>query len=505
MFPRGDVNGDELVNLADAMLIRQVLQGVRSMSNIAGFMNGDVNFDGATNATDAKMIAQYVAGLRDLPTPPAHTQKLLFYHSDHLGGSNIITDSSGNLVQHVQYSPYGEIDYELNLGVSVNYLFTGQEFDREAGLYYYNARYYDPEIGRFIQPDTIIPYVFDSQSFNRYAYCRNNPVMCVDPSGHQAMIIVNNSGQPINRPENYSEDDNYYDNNWYEHSYYDEDFGYSNEDNGSSEGYSGGTISGGGGDIDFLDDIHQGIGDVIENLCDWFGWGGGGGGNDAEEALAQQTYLAAQQEAAALAAQQAAAMQQLISADIHANTSWATSTFNWTAKNIVGIGQRWVSDAEVGFGESLIPVWGSGRSAILNFSNGQYGWGAVNTLFAVADVFLVKAIITGLVKGSASLLRQGLRAFRRAPKNASSLYDDVTRAGSRYANRATDVTKSQFQKNLVDSGFARTVSKDGKVIILPKDGAKYILRDAAKSTGGATADFYKVGSKSIDLKIRLGE
>ena len=153
------------------------------------FPRGDVNFNGATNATDAKMIAQYVAGLRDLPTPSAHTQKLLFYHSDHLGGSNIITDGSGNPVQHVQYSPYGEIDYELNLGVSVNYLFTGQEFDREAGLYYYNARYYDPEIGRFIQPDTIIPDPSDNQAYNRYSYCRNNPVMRVDPTGHWSFEV----------------------------------------------------------------------------------------------------------------------------------------------------------------------------------------------------------------------------------------------------------------------------------------------------------------------------
>ena len=367
--------------------------------------------------------------------------------------------------------PTAKSDYELNLGVSVNYLFTGQEFDREAGLYYYNARYYDPEIGRFIQPDTIIPYVFDSQSFNRYAYCRNNPVMCVDPSGHQAMIIVNNSGQPINRPENYSEDDNYYDNNWYEHSYYDEDFGYSNEDNGSSEGYSGGTISGGGGDIDFLDDIHQGIGDVIENLCDWFGWGGGGGGNDAEEALAQQTYLAAQQEAAALAAQQAAAMQQLISADIHANTSWATSTFNWTAKNIVGIGQRWVSDAEVDFGESLIPVWGSGRSAILNFSNGQYGWGAVNTLFAVADVFLVKAILTGLVKGSASLLRQGLRAFRRAPKTIAT--------PARYLFKG-DQAIGHFEKH--SSSIMKAMGKDSYNLAQYVDDATHIVNNGTHVT-----------------------
>ena len=119
---------------------------------------------------------------------------------DHLGGSNIITDGSGNLVQHVQYSPYGEIEYELYLSVSVNYLFTGQEFDREAGLYYYNARYYDPEIGRFIQPDTIIPDPSDNQAYNRYSYCRNNPIMLTDPSGHEFRGTPV-AGQSVNEDE----------------------------------------------------------------------------------------------------------------------------------------------------------------------------------------------------------------------------------------------------------------------------------------------------------------
>ncbi|MCB1207684.1 MAG: hypothetical protein KDK97_00090 [Verrucomicrobiales bacterium] len=89
------------------------------------------------------------------------------------------------------------------------------------------------------------------------------------------------------------------------------------------------------------------------------------------------------------------------------------------------------------------------------------------------------------------------------PTGASPLYDDVTRAGSRYANRATDVSKAIFEKNLIDSGWARSVSKDGKTIILQKDGAKYVLRDGAKSTGGPTVDYYKPGSQGIDVKIRL--
>ena len=94
-------------------------------------------------------------------------------------------------------------------------------------------------------------------------------------------------------------------------------------------------------------------------------------------------------------------------------------------------------------------------------------------------------------------------AARNAAARNVSRYEDVTRAGSRVANRATDVTKSQFERNLLDSGFTRSVSRDGKAIILEKDGARYILRDGAKSTGGPTADFYRAGSSSPDLKIRL--
>ena len=84
-----------------------------------------------------------------------------------------------------------------------------------------------------------------------------------------------------------------------------------------------------------------------------------------------------------------------------------------------------------------------------------------------------------------------------------SKYEDVTKSGSRYANRATDVTKADFEKNLLKDGWKKTTSKDGKTTILTKDGAKYVLRDGARSTGGPTADFYPSGSKGFTLKIRL--
>jgi len=63
--------------------------------------------------------------------------------------------------------------------------------DDNTGLYYYNARYYDPEIGRFISPDTIVPNPANPQSLNRYSYCLNNPLKYIDPSGHGGMTAVN--------------------------------------------------------------------------------------------------------------------------------------------------------------------------------------------------------------------------------------------------------------------------------------------------------------------------
>ena len=62
--------------------------------------------------------------------------------------------------------------------------FTGQIEDAALGLYYYNARYYDPALGRFIQADTVVPGAGNPQALNRYAYTLGNPVRYTDPSGH---------------------------------------------------------------------------------------------------------------------------------------------------------------------------------------------------------------------------------------------------------------------------------------------------------------------------------
>jgi RHS repeat-associated protein len=87
----------------------------------------------------------------------------------------------------------------------------------------------------------------------------------------------------------------------------------------------------------------------------------------------------------------------------------------------------------------------------------------------------------------------------------ASKYEDITSPTSRYHNRGTDVTRQEFEKNLVEEGWTKSVSKDGKVVIYEKEGARYVIREDAKSTGGPTADYYKPGSNKIDTKIRLGQ
>jgi RHS repeat-associated protein len=111
-------------------------------------------------------------------------ESAVYIHPDHLGSASLVTDAQGNLVQDLAYQPFGEIAVS-NGNSPLHHKYTGQEHDSETGLYFYNARYYDPHLGRFITADSIVPSAGDPQSLNRYAYVRNNPIIYDDPSGHK--------------------------------------------------------------------------------------------------------------------------------------------------------------------------------------------------------------------------------------------------------------------------------------------------------------------------------
>ena len=90
-----------------------------------------------------------------------------YFHKDHLGSSTAVSSASGVTVEASEYMPFGPMREHTGSVIS-NYKYTDQELDPERGLYFYDARYYDPIIGRFISPDTIVQNYANPQSLNRY-------------------------------------------------------------------------------------------------------------------------------------------------------------------------------------------------------------------------------------------------------------------------------------------------------------------------------------------------
>ena len=103
--------------------------------------------------------------------------------TDHLGSTAVTTNSSGTATAELRYKAYGTTRYAGGTQ-QTNYRFTGQRIEPALDLYFYNSRWYDPVVGRFIQPDSIVPEPGNPQSLNRYAYTLNNPLRYVDPTGH---------------------------------------------------------------------------------------------------------------------------------------------------------------------------------------------------------------------------------------------------------------------------------------------------------------------------------
>ena len=139
--------------------------------------------DGTLEAAQAKAMrkAQSRAVAKSFKDPDNYENLQFFYHPDHLGSSSFITNLDGEIVQHIEYVPFGEVFIEERNSVwNTPYLFNAKEFDEETGMYYYGARYYEPRLSLWMSTDPMT-LCFPSQS--SYTYCSNNPVIRVDPDG----------------------------------------------------------------------------------------------------------------------------------------------------------------------------------------------------------------------------------------------------------------------------------------------------------------------------------
>ena len=144
--------------------------------------------DGSMEAAVAEARkAQTRAVSRSFKDPDNYENLQFFYHSDHLGSSSFITNLDGEVVQHIEYVPFGEVFIEERNNVwNTPYLFNAKELDEETGMYYYGARYYEPRLSLWISTD---PMQEKTPGCTSYAYCSNKPIIATDPDGNWAFLI----------------------------------------------------------------------------------------------------------------------------------------------------------------------------------------------------------------------------------------------------------------------------------------------------------------------------
>ena len=142
-----------------------------------------------------------------------------YYHYNHIGSTTAITDADGDLLYSFTYGTYGELTgiYDAD-GQKMAGEAAGQSSIRETlqaeklrflyngrygvetganGLYYMRARYYNPQIKRFINRDIIDGSITDSQSLNKYSYVQGNPISLVDPFGLCAQDYFSRTGHEL--------------------------------------------------------------------------------------------------------------------------------------------------------------------------------------------------------------------------------------------------------------------------------------------------------------------
>ena len=142
-----------------------------------------------------------------------------YYHYNHIGSTTAITDADGDLLYRIAYGTYGELtgiydaDGQKMAGEAADqrsiretlqaeklrFLYNGR-YGVETGadgLYYMRARYYNPQIKRFINRDIIDGSITDSQSLNKYSYVQGNPVNLIDPFGLCAQDYFSRAGHEL--------------------------------------------------------------------------------------------------------------------------------------------------------------------------------------------------------------------------------------------------------------------------------------------------------------------
>ncbi len=155
-----------------------------------------------TNATSATTATTSPTGKTAANKTDNAELQQYYYHPDHLGSSSYISNLDGEVVQHVEYVPFGEVFLEEKNAVwNTPYLFNGKELDKETGMSYYGARYYEPKTSVWLSVDSEFEKYINWTPYN---YCKQSPISRYDPDGNDDIFSSsgrylgsNNSGNSV--------------------------------------------------------------------------------------------------------------------------------------------------------------------------------------------------------------------------------------------------------------------------------------------------------------------
>ena len=149
---------------------------------------------------ETRLVTKQTSDLEEHYGPSEELHHQYYYHPDHLGSAQLVTDYEGNEYQRIEYTPYGELWVEKKSANEKDmrylpYKFTAKEQDEETGLYYYGARYLDAKYSRWLSTDPAVSdYVsgtsvdeggiYNTINFSLYHYAGNNPIKYTDPGNN---------------------------------------------------------------------------------------------------------------------------------------------------------------------------------------------------------------------------------------------------------------------------------------------------------------------------------
>jgi RHS repeat-associated protein len=186
---------------------RRIAKLAASGASVHYFPGAELRDDGTTATWNKDLVVggRLVGRFVGKFTTTTVADHVFFVATDHLGSPTLVLDTAGDITERYDHHPHGEestyafaaadlahgntdyMDAYFAPGDPASLLFRrfqGREIDSEYGKYDFGARIYDPELGRFMTADSVVPDPGSSQSWNRYAFVRNNPLAFIDPTGH---------------------------------------------------------------------------------------------------------------------------------------------------------------------------------------------------------------------------------------------------------------------------------------------------------------------------------